>query len=96
MLRRPGRHVDPASVGGVDFIAASDSRYHTFVEKSGVLRHAEANFAALGARIFLPVTLWGQLKFPKKQKPNRIKILVGLFESLPGSVYWSPSRGEGI
>ena len=35
----------------------------------------ERNFADRFAR-FLPVTLWGQLKFPNLQIPNRNKVIV--------------------
>ena len=36
------------------------------------------------SRFFLPVTLWGQLKFPKREKPNPINALVRVLRCLPG------------
>jgi hypothetical protein len=54
-------------------------RYDSNVRHSGVACHAPA--------FPKPVTLWGQLKFPKKLKSNRKKILAELFECLPGHHY---------
>ena len=36
------------------------------------------------SRAFLPVTFWGQLKFPRREKPNPINALVKVLRCLPG------------